>query len=48
MHLSLEVSPDGQRFLIVKYPEEATPERRLVYVPNWFEELKEAMAAGQG
>jgi len=34
-----DVSPDGQRFLMVK-PDEDLREPRLVVVPNWTEELK--------
>ena len=34
-----DVSPDGQRFLMVKGDTEAAP-RQLRLVVNWFEELK--------
>jgi len=34
-----EVSPDGERFLTLKNPEEETPDRQIVYVPNWAEEI---------
>jgi eukaryotic-like serine/threonine-protein kinase len=38
-----EVSPDGQRFLMIKEgstADESTPSARLVLVQHWFEELK--------
>jgi hypothetical protein len=36
---------DGQRFLMIKEPSEATPQdaRRIVVVVNWTEELKARM-----
>jgi len=39
-----QVSPDGERFLVVKSLEGARVPRRLVHVPNWFEELKRVLA----
>ena len=38
-----DVSPDGQRFLVVKLVEgadQAAPPPQIVVVQNWFEELK--------
>jgi len=34
------VSNDGQRFLMIDNSQSLPPLRRLVYVSNWFEELK--------
>ena len=43
----VQVSPDGQRFLAaVKFPEEDEQPLRLIYVPNWTEELKQAVSRG--
>ena len=43
-----DVAPDGQRFLMVQLHEEATVDRKLVYIPDSFDELKAKMAeAGQ-
>ena len=43
-----DVAPDGQRFLMVQLHEEATVDRKLVYIPDFFDELKAKMAeAGQ-
>ena len=42
-----EVSHNGERFLALKNPEEATPERQLVYIPNWSEEMQQLMAQQQ-
>ena len=38
--LSYDVSPDGQRFLLLKGSEESTAQTQLNVVTNWFEELK--------
>jgi hypothetical protein len=35
-----DVSPDGQRFLMLKAPEETTAPTQIKVVLNWFEELK--------
>ncbi len=38
--LSWDISPDGQRFLMVKHGENPTPESSdIIVVLNWFEEL---------
>ena len=37
---SVDISADGTRFLMVRKPPEANPERRLVYVPNWSDEVR--------
>ncbi|HUO84479.1 MAG TPA: hypothetical protein VM534_05115 [Thermoanaerobaculia bacterium] len=34
----IDVAPDG-RFLVVRHPPESRPQRRLVYIPNWTQEL---------
>jgi hypothetical protein len=40
--VSLDVAPDGQRFLVTRPPESTTgsPETTFVIVTDWFEELK--------
>jgi len=45
---SYDVSPDGQRFLMVK-PEQAasTSLTQIVVVQNWFEELKRLVPTGK-
>ena len=45
-----DISPDGQRFLMIKQGAEAdgtTAERQLVIVQHWFEELKARVPTGQ-
>ncbi|MCU1262889.1 MAG: hypothetical protein JWO80_5774 [Bryobacterales bacterium] len=42
-----DVSPDGQRFLMLKAADEDQGARQIVVVQNWFEELKQRMAAGK-
>jgi hypothetical protein len=42
-----DVSPDGQRFLMVKETEKATSITQIVVVQNWFEELKKKVPAGK-
>jgi eukaryotic-like serine/threonine-protein kinase len=42
-----DVSPDGQRFLMLKAIAEDQGPRQIVVVQNWFEELKRRMAAGK-
>ena len=39
----VEPSSDGQRFLLVRTPERERKEPLLVYVPNWLDEVKEAL-----
>ena len=34
------MTPDGQRFLMIKKDRQASPPERLHVVLNWFEELK--------
>jgi len=41
-----DVSPDGQRFLMLKSAEEATP-TQINVVLNWFEELKQKVPTGK-
>ena len=36
-----DVAPDGQRFLMLKAPEEAAAPTQINVVLNWFEELKQ-------
>ena len=38
-----EVTPDGQRFMMVQLPEEGPDEREIVYIPDSFDELKGKM-----
>ena len=41
-----DVSPDGQRFLMIKHEEQSNSLNQIVLVQNWFEELKQKVAAG--
>jgi serine/threonine-protein kinase len=41
-----DVSPDGQRFLMLKPIEQTASLTQIVVVQNWFEELKQRAAAG--
>ena len=41
-----DVSPDGQRFLVIQISDEERAPRRLHLVQNWFEELKAKVPAG--
>src|SRR5262249_11970123 len=40
-----DVSPDGQRFLMIKASEQESAARHINVVQNWFEELKERVPA---
>ena len=42
-----DVSPDGQRFLMVKDSAQATAVTQINVVLNWFEELKRRVPAAQ-
>jgi Tol biopolymer transport system component len=42
-----DVSPDGQRFLVVKEAEQATSITQINVVLNWFEELKQKVPTGK-
>ncbi len=42
-----DVSPDGQRFLLLKPVEEASSRTQLNVVTNWFEELKQKVPVGK-
>ncbi len=42
-----DVSPDGQRFLLLKPIAEAFPRTQLNVVTNWFDELKSKVAGGK-
>jgi Tol biopolymer transport system component len=42
-----DVSPDGQRFLMVKAPEQAQAPAPINVVLNWYEELKQKTASGK-
>ena len=40
-----DITPDGQRFVMVQEPKEAAPEtRQIIYVPDFADELKAKMA----
>ncbi len=43
-HPDYDVSPDGQRFLMIRTPPESAP-RQMNIVINWFEELKRLVPA---
>lgn len=42
-----DVSPDGQRFVMVQSVEEETPVRRIHVILNRFDELKRLVRAGE-
>jgi hypothetical protein len=43
-----DVSPDGQRFLMVKQPTvEAAPADQIVVVVNWIDELRRRVPVGK-
>ena len=42
-----DVSPDGQRFLMLKSSEQAASLTQIVVVQNWFEELKQKVPPGK-
>ena len=35
-----DVSPDGERFLMIRHVEDASTTPQIIVVQNWFEELK--------
>jgi hypothetical protein len=41
-----DVSPDGQRFLMVKASEQGAKPERINVVVNWFEELRRRVPSG--
>ena len=45
-HPSFDVTPDGQRFIMVKVPPESEP-RHLVVILNWFDELQTLVPTGK-
>ncbi len=40
-----DISPDGQRFLMIKREQDLVP-RELIVILNWFEELKQRVPTG--
>jgi len=42
-----DVSPDGQRFLMIKLDEQTSALTQIVVVQNWFEELKQKVPTGK-
>jgi eukaryotic-like serine/threonine-protein kinase len=44
---SYDVSPDGQRFLMLKSSEQAQSTTQINVVQNWFEELKQKVPTGK-
>jgi hypothetical protein len=42
-----DVTPDGQRFLMIQPPETATAGSQIHVALNWFEELKRRVPAGR-
>ncbi len=42
-----DVSPDGQRFLLLKPIEESSSRTQLNVVTNWFEELESKVRGGK-
>jgi hypothetical protein len=47
MGSTYDVSPDGQRFIMVKSSEQAQSATQINVVLNWFEELKRRAPAGK-
>jgi hypothetical protein len=45
--LSYDVSPDGQRFLMLKASEQSQATTQINIVQNWFEELKQKVPTGK-
>jgi serine/threonine-protein kinase len=45
--MEFDVSPDGQKFLLLKSVDEDFDPSKLNVITNWFEELKEKMAAAK-
>lgn len=43
-----DISPDGARILTTRAGPDEVPERRLIYAPNWIEEMKQAYALAPG
>jgi eukaryotic-like serine/threonine-protein kinase len=41
-----DITPDGQRFLMLKPSEQQVPSNQIVIVQNWFEELKRRVPIG--
>ncbi len=37
-----DVSPDGERFLMIRQVEDASTTPQIIVVQNWFEELRRA------
>lgn len=46
LNRNYDVSPDGQRFLMIKESEEQPSAAQLILVLNWFEELKRLVPSG--
>jgi len=46
LNRNYDVSPDGQRFLMIKESEEQPSAAQLIVVLNWFEELKRLVPSG--
>jgi hypothetical protein len=44
---SYDVSPDGQRFLMLKATEQQQSAGQINIVQNWFEELKQKVPTGK-
>ena len=42
-----DVSPDGQRFLMIKPTEQSSSLNQIVIVQDWFEELKRRVPTGK-
>jgi hypothetical protein len=40
-HQSYDVTPDGQRFVMIRIDEAGRASNELIVVENWFEELRE-------
>ena len=40
LRTTYDVTPDGQRFVMIQSPEGTQEPLQMVYIPNWFEELE--------
>jgi hypothetical protein len=44
---SWDISPDGERFLLLEYPAQTKPVTQLIVITNFLDELKRRMPAGK-
>ena len=46
LHTTYDVTPDGQRFIMLGHSGEAPPEPRMYMILNWLTEVRERMERG--